>query len=282
LQQSSGFINDYMNDLVFHGLFENAEVEIVDWPEKIICLYKSYENQIPKQNLWGLGFSQTFLIDDDPINRQDIEYKIEHNYFDYVIFGAIRRYNEKYQYIKQFYNDNQIICIDGNDDCDIDYKYSEKHLYFKRELHQIDLPKNVIPIHFGIPESKILANKIEKSQDYGSIIPGQGGYKFNDEQSYYNDYAKSYFGVTMKKAGWDCLRHYEIIANNCLPYFVDIDKCPINTLNKNFKGLCKEAYNIVYNFNIQDYNNCIESMNKLLLSELTTKQVGKYILNQIK
>ena len=29
---------------------------------------------------------------------------------------------------------------------------------------------------------------------------------------------KKYFWITIK-AGWDCLRHYEILMNGCIPYF---------------------------------------------------------------
>jgi hypothetical protein len=34
----------------------------------------------------------------------------------------------------------------------------------------------------------------------------------------------------MRKAGWDCLRHYEITANMCIPLFLDLDKCPPATM----------------------------------------------------
>ena len=40
-------------------------------------------------------------------------------------------------------------------------------------------------------------------------------------QEYYNEYEKSYFGFTMKKGGWDCHRHYEILMSGSVPYFLD-------------------------------------------------------------
>jgi hypothetical protein len=30
----------------------------------------------------------------------------------------------------------------------------------------------------------------------------------------------------MKKAGWDALRHYEIMGNNCMPLFHNLQDCP--------------------------------------------------------
>ena len=44
-------------------------------------------------------------------------------------------------------------------------------------------------------------------------------------------YKKSIFALTYKKAGWDCLRHYEILMNGCIPLFLDIKNCPTNTLS---------------------------------------------------
>ena len=51
-------------------------------------------------------------------------------------------------------------------------------------------------------------------------------YIFDTEESYYAQYAKSWFGYTTKKAGWESLRHYEIIACGTLPYFKSIKNKP--------------------------------------------------------
>lgn len=32
--------------------------------------------------------------------------------------------------------------------------------------------------------------------------------------------------MTFKKAGWDCARHHEILANGCIPVFVDVEAAP--------------------------------------------------------
>jgi hypothetical protein len=34
----------------------------------------------------------------------------------------------------------------------------------------------------------------------------------------------------MKKSGWDCLRHYEIMMNHCIPLFRDLPECPSLTM----------------------------------------------------
>lgn len=82
----------------------------------------------------------------------------------------------------------------------------------------------------------------EKHKRFGHIIPGDAStYIFSDEASYYNDYKISLFGSTRKKGGWDCLRHYEILANGCIPWFTDLDKCPPQTMMHFPKDIVLEA-----------------------------------------
>ena len=71
------------------------------------------------------------------------------------------------------------------------------------------------------------------------IIPGvKATYTFTEEDEYYKDYNTSLFGLTWKKLGWDCFRHYEILFSNSLPIFPDIDKCPPLTMFNFPKNIC--------------------------------------------
>ena len=45
----------------------------------------------------------------------------------------------------------------------------------------------------------------------------------------------------MEKAGWDCLRHYEIIGNGTIPYFHELEDCPPDTLHSFPKELILET-----------------------------------------
>jgi hypothetical protein len=275
LRQSGGFLNDYLNDLLFYGFTELDEIEIVD-STPIVHLYKENEIKIPTQHLWGKGFSSSYLIDKDTFDRTNIEEKIKDKYFDLIIYGAVKRCLDHYDLVSSIYPSNKIILIDGDDFVDV-HPLSSKHPYFKREL----LDNKFIPIHFAIPESKITQIKLEKTQEYGSIIPGQGGYKFNIEQDYYNDYNKSYFGVTMKKAGWDCMRHYEILANNCIPYFTDLHECPPNILTNLPKELLLDARESANNFDQSKYFSMLDELFEYTKSHLTTKELAKYVLEKI-
>ena len=49
------------------------------------------------------------------------------------------------------------------------------------------------------------------------------------------------FGVTRSKAGWDCMRHLEIMAAGCIPFFTDLDELPSLTMQLYPKGLLQEA-----------------------------------------
>ena len=273
--KSGGYVNDYLNDLLFYGLTELNNVTVVD-STPIIHMYNTYKDMVLPQHLWGKGFTSTFLINQDKTNRDNIKEKIEDKYFDLIIYGSIHRYSHYYDLVSKIYPSNKIFLIDGEDSTDI-HPLSEKHPYFKRELTS----DKFIPIHFAIPEIKITQVALDKTQEYGSIIPGQGGYKFDDERSYYIDYNKSYYGVTMKKAGWDCMRHYEILANHCVPYFIDLESCPKQTLTNLPKELLIEARELSSNFDIQKYNIILNELFDYTRKNLTTKKLAEYVLSYV-
>jgi hypothetical protein len=274
---SGGFISDYQNDLVFYGLRELFGDNVVD-STQIISLYKEYEGKIPSQHLWG-GMTTFWLIGDNNIDRTNIEEKIKDRYYDLIIYGAIKRCKDYYDLVSKYYPANKVILIDGNDETELDPLY-QKHLYFKREL--IEDHKNLLPITFGIPTSKLATTNILKTQEYATCIPGQPEtYIFKSEQPYFEDYQKSYYGVTMKKAGWDCMRHYEILGNNCIPYFVGLEDCPKNTLANMPKELLLEGRELAINFNEQKYFSILNELFEYTKNNLTTKNLATYILSKI-
>jgi hypothetical protein len=147
------------------------------------------------------------------------------------------------------------------------------------------------PIQFSIPESKIVTEIPEKDTDFATIIPGRlETYIYDEEADYYNGYKRAYFAVTQKKGGWDCMRHYEILANGCIPYFVGLDSCDPYTMHLLPRELIKEAMNLEgvsylhidhTKFNREKYN---EILNKLLAHTrqyLTTRNMAKYLLNKV-
>jgi hypothetical protein len=275
-QASGGFISDYQNDLVFYGLRELFGDDVVD-STQIVSLYKEYEGKIPSQHLWG-GMTTFWLIGDNNIDRTNIEEKIKDQYYDLIIYGAIKRCKDYYDLVSKHYPANKVILIDGNDETELDPLY-QKHLYFKREL--IEDHKNLLPITFGIPTSKLAIPGMNKTQEYATCVPGQPEtYVFKSEQPYYEDYQKSYYGVTMKKAGWDCMRHYEILGNNCIPYFVGLEDCPKNTLANLPKELLLEAKDLAGNFDEQKYFLILNELFDYTKNNLTTQNIAKYVIER--
>jgi hypothetical protein len=148
-----------------------------------------------------------------------------------------------------------------------------------------------IPIQFGVPESKIVQEMPRKSKSFAFLIPGEmRTYIYDSETAYYEDYQKSYFAITRAKGGWDCLRHYEILANGCIPYFLNLDQCHPETMAFLPKELILEAMHLegvsdrgidYSRFNRKQYD---EILNKLLehtRKYLTTRSIANHLLNSV-
>lgn len=151
------------------------------------------------------------------------------------------------------------------------------------------------PVTFSISRSKILQCNDDnvKTKILSSLIPGDTNtYIYNTEEEYYNEYKISYFAITKKKGGWDCMRHYEILANGCIPYFIDIENCPKNTMFLLPKDLFIEA-NTLYdnkfkNLNINElsedvineYNVLRDKLIEFTTKYLTTDKIASYILEK--
>jgi len=153
----------------------------------------------------------------------------------------------------------------------------------------ISINAKVFPIQFSIPEVKIVNSIPEKDRDFASLIPGNTStYIYQEEADYYQGYQRSYFALTWKKGGWDCMRHYEILANGCIPYFIDLDKCNPNTMVYLPKQLIWEAMHLpgVSYPNIDhtkfDKAKYYEILNKLIAhtrAYLTTRNMAQYMMS---
>ena len=150
---------------------------------------------------------------------------------------------------------------------------------------------SVHPINFSIPESKIIIQDSIKEKILSSLIPGNlNTYIYNTEEEYYNEYKKSLFALTTKKAGWDCMRHYEIICNGCIPYFPDIKGCPKNTMTFLPKNLIEKGNELYHkcskyetitnipNSEIKECSNLMKELKTHLKDYLTTRKMADYIL----
>lgn len=148
------------------------------------------------------------------------------------------------------------------------------------------------PITFSIPEEKIITNLHAKIKIMSDLIPGNySTYIYNTENDYYNEYRQSYFALTHLKSGWDCLRHYEILANGCIPYFRDLENCPANTMALLPKDLMLQGNQLYNKFNIKnineltdddiiEYNTLAKNLLDYTKLHLSTYNMAKYILEK--
>jgi hypothetical protein len=98
------------------------------------------------------------------------------------------------------------------------------------------LARHVSPIAFSIPEEKLADGDEAKTQllathvvdpEVQALVPGTAtSYAFAEEADYVADLRASRFGITTKRAGWDCMRHYEQAAAGCVPCFRGLESKP--------------------------------------------------------
>ena len=218
---------DYLNDMLYHGgrgLFGEG------YQSSSAAAYMWEENAHQKSSLYGKGFTlycrvKRPLIQDSP---DQIRQKIADRAYDCILFGSVYRCLDLVEHVLKAYPGNRIAFIDGEDHPHVIWPLVTRGTYFKRELVH-DVPQ-VHPIGFSIPK-ELFIGRPAKTKLMATVVPGdQATYVFDDEDAYHADYASSYFGHTCRKGGWDCLRHYEIVANWCMPMFKDLDACPHRTM----------------------------------------------------
>lgn len=222
---------DYMGDCVYHGLKSVLGKDVHTVQDQ----FHMYKDLPPEYAGYFHGKGFTLCGNLDPSIKsvytpEEILENIKTKFYDCVIFSRIYRTTQYYKEVSKYYKDNEIVIIDGHDITELQEDY-RKHLYFKREL--IEEPTEMLhPISFSIPKEKLCGDKeVCKTRDLAKAIPGDmSTFTYSSEEEYYKGYQESFFGITHKKGGWDCMRHLEIMANKCLPFFEGIDDCPPHTM----------------------------------------------------
>jgi hypothetical protein len=228
---------DYLQDSMLLGLRKILGENLVEHPKKEI-MYKTCQK--PLSEMYGKGFTIWQLLDDIEIDRANIDSKIKTRHFDLIIFGSIWRQRDLLQsFIKKGYlfQGNNFLFLDGED-----YKRLVFWLmfspYYKRERH-FSTFCFTRKINFSIPQEKIRLEPTAKELLFAKHVQCdeayqlewirhncQKKYAFSNEHEYYENIARSYYAVTMKKAGWDCMRHYEIAANATVMAFFKLNEKP--------------------------------------------------------
>ena len=252
---------DYLADGLLHGLRQLPGLEVVDYPRKE-CMYEGGRQckVAPEFGVRGGGFSLYGVLTEPQggIDRSFIWQRLAAGWFDAVLIGNVwRQWGFLLQW-RELFAAQPLLLLDGDDDQRL-YPRSGTRLrqfgigtgltnllelpsthMFKRELtnrsRKRGLRLNVHPLAFSIPESLISLKLPNKSQlfpshivdrDLSNKLGASANYVFADEQSYRSDLASSRFGITTRRAGWDCLRHYEIAAAGAVICFRDLAQKPV-------------------------------------------------------
>jgi len=279
---SKGRKPDYQCDMLFHGLRSLLGPDVVD----VNRIWFMYANSFGpgKHDLsecYGRGFTlYGQLPDDSNVDRTDIRKKIKNRYFDLIIYGSVHRDRSFFNKVRSNYPPSKIIFIDGEDEPGTASVLGQG-IYFKRELVDAD----ALPIQFAIPKEKIVPEIPMKTRQISTHAPWEipPGPRYEKESDYYKDYGQSYFAKTRKKAGWDCLRHYEIMAAGALPYFERLEECPPRTMEllpKNELLLARQMHD---SWPAQEagWQDLIFKVRTVLKEKLTTEALAKHMLERI-
>lgn len=290
----SNKMNDFMQDCLFYSLKEIFLNDVIDYPPLWFMYKDSKDLQENNPNFfWGKGFTLYKEFNGFfQVERNNILEKINDGYFNLIIYASIRRNNLFLNEILNIKKKIKLIFIDGEDDQLIHpfFLFNKEFFFFKRELLKKIENSNIFPINFCVPNKKILNSKIDKREFLlAPLIPGDiKTYTYNSEQDYYNMYQKSFFALTFKKAGWDCLRHYEIMMNGCIPLFPDLEFCPSETctflpkeklveIYKNYKNILDKNINLDSFLKIN--NEAINQISRDILAYTKEKCSTKYLAN---
>lgn len=199
--------------------------------------------------------------------------------FDYVVFGSVWRHDMYLEEVLAYYPPERVMFVDGEDHQNLRTELIGKGLYFKRELHKATA--GVLPIQFGVPKELILPQMPEKTKDWATVIPGRKEtYIFDDETDYYADYQTARYGITTRKSGWDCLRHYEILMNGCFAYFPDLADCPTDTMTFLPKDLILTNNQLIDNkqITLSQYKQTMQHLLNHTREYLSTEALAKRML----
>lgn len=243
---------DYLADLVSHFLYQQAtaKLETNKHPEYLF-------SDFPKDTLlYGRGFTayrkigQTLRSNIKLRTAAEISERIRLMLYSKIIWTSVRRSRAHLEEaLNSKYEKCQLLVLDGEDDqawtTHSGINLWERCTYYKRELNlgEERLADSPLPISFKFPQSVFKSIPIhDKCRILATCDPRFiNTYVFTSEADYYTEYSQSLFAFTTQKSGWDCLRHYEILACNCLPVFPGVETMPATTMHEWDRGLQREV-----------------------------------------
>jgi hypothetical protein len=256
---------DYLSDTLLHGFRQLLGRSLVDYPEKR-CMYKNSKGRTPLYGRGFTIYNTLDEIDVDRTGILSRLEKGEFDYLflsdinsQYGYYLQLLPYLSRTKVVVFDGSDTpNIFPYSGSQlrrpELFLFPRVHRHHAYFKRELTEQSMrstyynaiPRfvartmrplpNVFPVSFSIPREKVVDRIPEKKKMFPKHIVdpeiarmndgSSEGYAFRNEEDYYLDLRQSKYGITTKRSGWDCLRHYEIAANGAVICFRDLHEKP--------------------------------------------------------
>lgn len=282
---------DYLADGLLHGLKQLTNLDVTDFPKKN-CLYRQESISRDSFEVRGGGFTLYGALKDtcSIADRQHIQQKLEHGWFDLIVIANIwRQWGLMIQWEHILKMGCKLAILDGDDDERFyptsttrfkhfgptrwlkDLLNKKSTIYFKREWtnNTTQWPYSCMlsPLGFSIPEDKIVKMLTSKKrlfpnhvvdEEISYLVGAQTSYAFTSEMEYRNNLEESRFGITTKRGGWECLRHYEIAASGAIPCFRNLISKPLTCA----------PHGLVDGINCINYCNAQHLMHKI--NQLTT------------
>ncbi|CAJ1424596.1 unnamed protein product [Effrenium voratum] len=145
----------------------------------------------------------------------------------------------------------------------------------------------MFPISYSIPKDRILAEVPQKT----ALVMNDSmksfqfkNYKFgpHQEEEYHQHIQQHYFGDTRRKGGFDCLRHYELMANGCVPIFHDLEHLPKSILRTLPRALLLEAKALYSTLGPGSrYQSLAQEMLTWAQEKISTESAARYILQTL-
>ena len=152
-----------------------------------------------------------------------------------------------------------------------------------------------IPCSFSIPKQwirkpnrgkkhKLLPTHVVDAEVRECFQLGSSNYAFLEQTDYFDDLAQSRFGITTKRAGWDCLRHYEIAAAGTVPCFRDLNKKPVECSPHGLNTSNCIAYHTAEDLAVRlsaiddsEYDALLQASHQWVLEHTTTREAERFL-----
>lgn len=144
----------------------------------------------------------------------------------------------------------------------------------------------IFSLPYAIPDECVVATVPAKNQTMSQVVPGdRSHYTFGagEEEAYYQQYRSSRFALSPRKGGWDCLRHYEVLAAGCVPIMDGLEHAPKETMVSLPRGLILEGRALLPWQDTEEFRVCYDALVTRLLAHVraqcTTSALASYFLS---